>query len=102
MYGSFFASTKWNGIKGLWPIRFSTYNAFNSILVISFVKSSIVVTMTNEVELCQTEIERFCSAESTLFCQNATHDQFLQVCLCSFFIFYLSVYIQILIFFLVN
>ncbi|KAK9225089.1 hypothetical protein WN943_010130 [Citrus x changshan-huyou] len=81
MYGSFFASTKWNGIKGLWPIRFSTYNAFNSILVISFVKSSIVVTMTNEVELCQTEIERFCSAESTLFCQNATHDQFLQVLL---------------------
>ncbi|KAL9676917.1 hypothetical protein QQ045_005139 [Rhodiola kirilowii] len=73
------ASVELQGIKGMWSLRSSTDDTFDTFLVVSFISETRVLAMNMEDELEETEIEGFCSEIQTLFCQNAVHDQLVQV-----------------------
>lgn len=45
----------------------------------SFISETRILAMNLEDELEETEIEGFYAHAQTLFCQNAVHDQFVQV-----------------------
>uniref|UniRef100_A0A7N0V492 DNA damage-binding protein 1 n=1 Tax=Kalanchoe fedtschenkoi TaxID=63787 RepID=A0A7N0V492_KALFE len=73
------ASVELQGIKGMWSLRSSTEDPFDTFLVVSFISETRVLAMNMDDELEETEIEGFCSDVQTLFCQNAVHDQLVQV-----------------------
>lgn len=49
--------------------------------MVSFISETRILAMNMEDELEETEIEGFYAQAQTLFCQNALHDQLVQVLL---------------------
>ncbi|XP_077229211.1 DNA damage-binding protein 1 [Tasmannia lanceolata] len=73
------ASVELQGIKGMWSLRSSTDDPYDTFLVVSFISETRILAMNLEDELEETEIEGFYSQAQTLFCQDAIHDQLVQV-----------------------
>ncbi|CAI0545440.1 unnamed protein product [Linum tenue] len=73
------ASVELQGIKGMWSLRSSTDDPFDTFLVVSFISETRVLAMNLEDELEETEIEGFYSQVQTLFCHYAVHNQLVQV-----------------------
>ncbi|WOL18645.1 DNA damage-binding protein 1 [Canna indica] len=73
------ASVELQGIKGLWSLRSSTNDPYDTFLVVSFISETRVLAMNMDDELEESEIEGFCAEVQTLFCQNAIDDQLVQV-----------------------
>jgi DNA damage-binding protein 1 len=73
------ASVELPGIKGIWSLRSSTHDIFDTFLVVSFVTETRVLAMNLEDELEETDIEGFVSNAHSLFCQYVIHDQLVQV-----------------------
>lgn len=73
------ASAELPGIKGIWSLRSSTLDMFDTFLVVSFVSETRILAMNTDDELEETEIEGFVSDAQSLFCQDAIHDQLVQV-----------------------
>ncbi|KAK6917109.1 Cleavage/polyadenylation specificity factor, A subunit, C-terminal [Dillenia turbinata] len=73
------ASVELQGIKGIWSLRSSTDDAYDTFLVVSFISETRILAMNIEDELEETEIEGFCSQAQTLFCHNAVNNQLVQV-----------------------
>ncbi|OIW17905.1 hypothetical protein TanjilG_19874 [Lupinus angustifolius] len=49
------------GIKGMWSLRSSTDDPFDTFLVVSFISETRILAMNLEDELEETETEGFCS-----------------------------------------
>ncbi|XP_010906318.1 DNA damage-binding protein 1a [Elaeis guineensis] len=73
------ASVELQGIKGLWSLRSSTNDPYDTFLVVSFISETRILAMNMDDELEETEIEGFDAQAQTLFCHNAMHDQLVQV-----------------------
>ncbi|KMZ57778.1 DNA damage-binding protein 1 [Zostera marina] len=73
------ASVELEGIKGLWSLRVSTNDPHDTFLVVSFIGETRILAMNSEDILEETEIDGFLSEAQTLLCQNALHDQIVQV-----------------------
>ncbi|KAL9270792.1 DNA damage-binding protein 1-like protein [Drosera capensis] len=73
------ASVELEGIKGMWSLRSSTDDVYDTFLVVSFISETRILAMNLEDELEETEIEGFDSQVQTLFCQSAVHNQLVQV-----------------------
>jgi hypothetical protein len=73
------ASAELQGIKGMWSLRASSSDVFDTFLVVSFISETRVLAMNADDELEETEIDGFDSEAQTLFCHNAVHDQLVQV-----------------------
>lgn len=74
------------GIKGMWSLRSSTDDPFDTFLVVSFISETRILAMNLEDELEETEIEGFCSQTQTLFCHDAVYNQLVQVGFLTFFL----------------
>ncbi|KAG4980134.1 hypothetical protein GLYMA_12G106200v4 [Glycine max] len=55
------ASVELQGIKGMWSLRSSIDDPFDTFLVVSFISETRILAMNLEDELEETEIEGFCS-----------------------------------------
>ncbi|KAK3419095.1 hypothetical protein EUGRSUZ_H04822 [Eucalyptus grandis] len=73
------ASVELQGIKGMWSLRSSIDDTYDTFLVVSFISETRILAMNLEDELEETEIEGFCSQVQTLFCHDAVHNQLVQV-----------------------
>ncbi|PIA41691.1 hypothetical protein AQUCO_02200250v1 [Aquilegia coerulea] len=73
------ASVELQGIKGMWSLRSSTDDPFDTFLVVSFISETRILAMNPDDELEETEIEGFDSQVQTLCCHDAIHNQLLQV-----------------------
>ncbi|XP_022727310.1 DNA damage-binding protein 1a isoform X2 [Durio zibethinus] len=73
------ASVELQGIKGMWSLRSSTDDPFDTFLVVSFISETRILAMNPEDELEETEIEGFNSQVQTLFCHDAVYNQLVQV-----------------------
>ncbi|CAK7350159.1 unnamed protein product [Dovyalis caffra] len=73
------ASVELQGIKGMWSLRSSTDDPFDTFLVVSFISETRILAMNIEDELEETEIEGFCPQVQTLFCHCAVFNQLVQV-----------------------
>ncbi|KAL5220246.1 hypothetical protein ABZP36_024959 [Zizania latifolia] len=73
------ASVQLQGIKGLWSLKSSPNNLYDTFLVVSFINETHFLSMNMENELEETDIEGFNSKTQTLWCQSAIHDQLIQV-----------------------
>ncbi|XP_022762655.1 DNA damage-binding protein 1a-like [Durio zibethinus] len=73
------ASVELQGIKGMWSLRSSTDDPFDTFLVVSFISETRILAMNLEDELEETEIEGFNSQVQTLFCRDAVYNQLVQV-----------------------
>lgn len=73
------ASAELQGIKGMWSLRASSIDIYDTFLVVSFISETRILAMNSEDELEETEIDGFDSEAQTLFCQNALHDQLVQI-----------------------
>lgn len=67
------------GIKGMWSLRSSTDDVYDTFLVVSFISETRILAMNLEDELEETEIEGFDSQVQTLFCHDALYNQLVQV-----------------------
>ncbi|KAK7272651.1 hypothetical protein RJT34_29386 [Clitoria ternatea] len=72
------ASVELQGIKGMWSLRSSTDDPFDTFLV-EFISETRISAMNLENELEETEVEGFCSQVQTIFCHDAVHNQLVQV-----------------------
>ena len=66
------------GIKGMWSLKSSVDEAFDTFLVVSFISETRILAMNLEDELEETEIEGFLSQLQTLFCHDAVYNQLVQ------------------------
>ncbi|XP_043699363.1 DNA damage-binding protein 1 isoform X2 [Telopea speciosissima] len=73
------ASVELQGIKGMWSLRSSTNDPYDTFLVVSFISETRILAMNSDDELEETEIEGFYSQAQTLFCHDAVHNQLVQV-----------------------
>ncbi|KAL8139852.1 hypothetical protein V2J09_005873 [Rumex salicifolius] len=73
------ASVELQGIKGMWSLRSSTDDIYDTFLVVSFINETRILAMNPEDELEETEIEGFDSQLQTLFCSDAVFNQLIQV-----------------------
>jgi DNA damage-binding protein 1 len=73
------AAVELEGIKGLWSLKSSTDDPYDTFLVVSFITETRFLAMNMEDELEETEIEGFDAQAQTLYCQNAINDQLIQV-----------------------
>ncbi|XP_047339396.1 DNA damage-binding protein 1 [Impatiens glandulifera] len=73
------ASVELQGIKGMWSLRASSDDPFDTFLVVSFISETRILAMNLEDELEETEIDGFCSDVQTLVCHDAVHNQLVQV-----------------------
>ncbi|XP_073392348.1 DNA damage-binding protein 1 isoform X2 [Physcomitrium patens] len=73
------ASVELQGIKGMWSLRASSSDVYDTFLVVSFISETRILAMNTDDELEETEIDGFDSEAQTLFCHNAVHDQLVQV-----------------------
>ncbi|KAF6166099.1 hypothetical protein GIB67_023809 [Kingdonia uniflora] len=73
------ASVELQGIKGMWSLRSSTDDIYDTFLVVSFISETRILAMNHEDELEETEIEGFSSDVQTLFCHDAVYNQIVQV-----------------------
>ncbi|KAK3268005.1 DNA damage-binding protein 1 [Cymbomonas tetramitiformis] len=71
------------GIKGMWSLRSSGADVYDTFLVVTFISETRILAInvdeTSSAELGETEIEGFDSDSQTLFCGNVLYDQLLQV-----------------------
>ncbi|KAL4855081.1 DNA damage-binding protein 1 [Chlorella vulgaris] len=67
------------GIKGMWSLRKTFMDTFDTYLVLTFAGETRVLGMNSDDELDEAELPGFNSAALTLCCANTLHDQFLQV-----------------------
>uniref|UniRef100_A0A1J3EVB7 DNA damage-binding protein 1a n=1 Tax=Noccaea caerulescens TaxID=107243 RepID=A0A1J3EVB7_NOCCA len=73
------ASVELQGIKGMWSLKSSIDEAFDTFLVVSFISETRILAMNLEDELEETEIEGFLSQVQTLFCHDAVYNQLVLV-----------------------
>ncbi|XP_047333166.1 DNA damage-binding protein 1-like [Impatiens glandulifera] len=73
------ASVELQGIKGMWSLRGSSDDPYDTFLVVSFIGDTRILAMNLEDELEETEIDGFCSEVQTLFCHDAVYNQLVQV-----------------------
>ncbi|XP_031500678.1 DNA damage-binding protein 1 [Nymphaea colorata] len=73
------ASVELQGIKGMWSLRSSTDDPYDTFLVVSFISETRILAMNSEDELEETVIDGFISEVQTLYCQNVIHNQLVQV-----------------------
>jgi DNA damage-binding protein 1 len=73
------ASAELQGIKGIWSLRASSTDTFDTFLVVSFISETRILAMNADDELEETEIDGFDSDAQTLFCHNAIYNQLVQV-----------------------
>uniref|UniRef100_A0A0D9V2C3 DNA damage-binding protein 1 n=1 Tax=Leersia perrieri TaxID=77586 RepID=A0A0D9V2C3_9ORYZ len=73
------ASVELRGIKGLWSLKSSSNDPYDTFLVVTFINETHFLSMKMENELEETVIKGFDSQTQTLCCQNAIHDQLIQV-----------------------
>ncbi|KAE8726043.1 DNA damage-binding protein 1 [Hibiscus syriacus] len=73
------ASVELQGMKGMWSLRSSTDDPFDTFLVVSFISETRILAMNLEDELEETEIDGFNSQVQTLFCHDAVYNQLVQV-----------------------
>ncbi|CAN6454562.1 unnamed protein product [Victoria cruziana] len=73
------ASVELQGIKGMWSLRSSTDDPYDTFLVVSFISETRILAMNSEDELEETVIDGFISEVQTLYCQNIIHNQLVQV-----------------------
>ncbi|KAI3937749.1 hypothetical protein MKW92_004607 [Papaver armeniacum] len=73
------ASVELQGIKGMWSLRASTDDPYDTFLVVSFICETRILAMNLDDELEETEIEGFASEVQTLFCHDAVNNQLVQV-----------------------
>ncbi|KAI1309419.1 DNA damage-binding protein 1 [Halotydeus destructor] len=72
------ASIDLTGIKGMWPLRVSTENSSDNVLVVSFVGETRVLSFKGD-DVNVFEIEGFVTNEQTFECGNVDFDQIVQV-----------------------
>ncbi|KAJ7959670.1 DNA damage-binding protein [Quillaja saponaria] len=72
------ASVELQGIKGMWSLRSSTDDPFDTFLVVSFISETRILAMNLEDELEEIEIEGFCSQVKTLFGYDAVYNHLVQ------------------------
>ncbi|KAE8688032.1 DNA damage-binding protein 1 [Hibiscus syriacus] len=73
------ASVELQGIKGMWSLRSSTDDPFDTFLVVSFISETRILAMNLEDVLEETEIDGFNSQVQTLFCHDVVYNQLVQV-----------------------
>ncbi|XP_062160376.1 DNA damage-binding protein 1-like isoform X2 [Alnus glutinosa] len=74
------ASVELQGIiTGMWSLRSSTDDPFDTFLVVSFISETRILAMNLEDVLEETEIDGFFSQVQTLFCHDAVYNQLVQV-----------------------
>ncbi|GBG61192.1 hypothetical protein CBR_g19725 [Chara braunii] len=67
------------GIKGMWSLRASSMDVYDTFLVVTFISETRILAMNAEEELDETEIEGFDAATQTLYCGNVIYDQIVQI-----------------------
>lgn len=67
------------GVKGIWSLRRSWMDAYDSHLVLSFVGETRLLAISEEDVLDEATIEGFDSDTQTLLAATTQHDQLLQV-----------------------
>jgi DNA damage-binding protein 1 len=72
-------STEFPGIKRIWSLQSSTLDNFDTSLVMSFLGETRILAINSDDELEETEIQGFVCNAPSLFCQDAIHDQLVQV-----------------------
>eukprot|EP00899_Mesostigma_viride_P024186 jgi/Mesvir1/4952/Mv04573-RA.2 len=73
------ASVELPGIRGIWSLRASTSDAFDTFLVVTFIHETRILAINMEDELEETEVAGFDAAAQTLYCGTALHDQLVHV-----------------------
>ncbi|XP_071684353.1 DNA damage-binding protein 1 isoform X2 [Lolium perenne] len=73
------ASVQLQGIKGLWSLKTSLNDQYDTFLVVTFINETHFLAMNKENELAETDIEGFDSETQTLVCGSAIHNQLIQV-----------------------
>ncbi|CAM0881522.1 unnamed protein product [Alopecurus aequalis] len=73
------ASVKLQGIKGLWSLKSSLNDPYDTFLVLTFINETRFLAMNKENELAETDIEGFDSETQTLVCGSAIQNQLIQV-----------------------
>ncbi|KAG0048736.1 DNA damage-binding protein 1a [Gryganskiella cystojenkinii] len=68
------------GIKGLWSLKDDLESKIENILVMSFLDSTRVVSVTADSDMIQEELEGFLTNSSTMLCGNVQGGLYLQVC----------------------
>lgn len=71
----------YTGIKGIWSLRRSWMDAYDSHLVLSFVGETRLLAISEEDVLDEATIEGFDSDSQTILAAITLHDQLLQVML---------------------
>jgi DNA damage-binding protein 1 len=67
------------GIKGMWSLRSSIEDAFDTFLVATFIGETRILRMNHENDLEEAEIKGFSCQVQTFFCHEAVHNQLVQV-----------------------
>lgn len=73
------ATVELPGIKGIWSLRSTYMDAFDTYLVLTFIGETRILGLNQEDELDEADIPGFDSDNQTLWCGNVLHDQLLQV-----------------------
>lgn len=66
-------------MKGLWSLKKSLADEYDTFLVLSFVNETRVLAINDEDELDESTISGFDSDAQTLHCANAIGDHILQI-----------------------
>ncbi|XP_044976248.1 DNA damage-binding protein 1-like isoform X2 [Hordeum vulgare subsp. vulgare] len=73
------ASLQLHGMKGLWSLKCSSNDPYDTFLVVTFINKTRFLAINKENELVETPIEGFVSETQTLVCGTAIHNQLIQV-----------------------
>lgn len=73
------ASLQLHGMKGLWSLKCSSNDPYDTFLVVTFINETRFLAINKENKLIETPIEGFDSETQTLVCESAIHNQLIQV-----------------------
>ncbi|KAM3349701.1 hypothetical protein ACQJBY_022539 [Aegilops geniculata] len=73
------ASLQLHGMKGLWSLKCSLNDPYDTFLVVTFINETRFLAINKENKLVETPIEGFDSETQTLVCESAIHNQLIQV-----------------------
>lgn len=73
------ASLQLHGMKGLWSLKCSSNDPYDTFLVVTFINETRFLANNKENKLVETPIEGFDSETQTLVCESAIHNQLIQV-----------------------
>ncbi|PNT71609.1 hypothetical protein BRADI_2g32134v3, partial [Brachypodium distachyon] len=73
------ASVELRGMKGLWSMKSSLNDPYDTFLVVTFINETHFFAMNMENELEEVDIKGFDSETQTLACGSAIHNQLIQV-----------------------